>query len=139
MKGGNGVHALSAITGRDPNTVSIREFGELGFVHIPSALRAKNSFDTPKAFDARVISQDEATSGWIIRLERNGEVVMSRDVVSATSTPLDTPLTRFTPLPLTRTAALENTQPFEAPLSSHPAPLPPPPTPGQSSPQSDTV
>lgn len=44
--GGGGVCAWTVITGRSSNIMSIREFGDLCFVHIPGAIRTKANCET---------------------------------------------------------------------------------------------
>jgi transposase InsO family protein len=80
----NGVNAWKALTGRAPNLDSVIKFGSMCFVQVPKETRTKASFDTAKAELARVLGQDAAVSGWIVRMERSGKLVRSRDIRLAT-------------------------------------------------------
>ena len=68
------------LTGRHPNIKSIRTFGEYGYVHIPSEIRRKASFETMQAERCRILGQDPNVSGYLVIRERDGRVIRSRDV-----------------------------------------------------------
>jgi transposase InsO family protein len=83
-KADDGTSAWTKLTGRKPNIDSILKFGSMCFVHIPKETRMKANFETPKAILGRILGQDEAVSGWVVRLESSGRLVRSRDVRLAT-------------------------------------------------------
>ncbi len=70
-------------------TPHIREFGEICFAH---ELRAKSSFENAKGRQARILGQDEAITGYIVRYEDPGAVGHSRDIRTASGIPLETSL-----------------------------------------------
>ena len=84
-------YAWTSWTSRDSSISSIREFGELCFVQVPREIRSKTNLDD-RAIEARILGQDEATSGWIVRFEHNGEIQISRDIRSADGRSINEPL-----------------------------------------------
>lgn len=67
-------------TGREPSVDSIRKFGAPCFVHIPRQARLKARLDEPKAVPGRMIGQSDNISGWIVKIDSNGDIHRSRDV-----------------------------------------------------------
>jgi len=92
-KGDDGINAWFKLTGRQPALDKTMMFGELAFVQVPAETRSKARFDTDKGNLCRVIGQDEAVSGWTVRIEADGRLLNSRDVKSATGEPLRSPQT----------------------------------------------
>ena len=115
MSGIDGKTAWQVITGRETNLDSVREFGEICFAHVPPELRAKSNFENAKGRQARILGQDEAVTGYIVRYEDNGSIGHSRDVRTATGVPLDT-----------RVGSIPTTSHHRIEVTKHP--LPPPPT-----------
>jgi hypothetical protein len=83
-KGNDGTNPWTKLTGRQPNIKSLLRFGSMCFAHIPKETRTKASFSNEKASLGRILGQDEAVSGWVIRLEATHRVIRSRDVRIAT-------------------------------------------------------
>ena len=125
----NTTFAWTSWTSRDSSVSSIREFGELCFVHLPREIRSKTDLDD-RGIEARILGQDEATSGWIVRFEHNGEIQVSRDVRSANGRSITEPLKVQIPLPVPpiRPAAIPPAIPVSTPLLAAPPPGPVPPS-----------
>ena len=68
------------LTMRHPNLHTVRQFGQVNYVQIPSEIRHKNSFDTKSAMRCRILGQDPDVSGWIVLVEATNEIIRSRDV-----------------------------------------------------------
>lgn len=119
-----GVNAWFNLTGRTPNLSKSFMFGEFVYVQIPSETRTKSRLDFDKGELARVLGQEEGMSGWVVRFERTGQFVVSRDVKSASNatTPLR-PLSPPLPPVLTPTVVRPAQPPIPEPL---PAPQPVP-------------
>ncbi|RXK41857.1 hypothetical protein M231_00856 [Tremella mesenterica] len=81
----------------DPNLKNALMFGELVFVQIPGEIRGKSRLDIDKGELGRVVGMDPAKSGWYIRMEKDGKMLFSRDVKSASGHP-STPEKTITPL-----------------------------------------
>ena len=120
-----GVNAWFNLTGRTPNLSKLFMFGEFVYVQIPSETRTKSRLDFDKGELARVLGQEEGMSGWIVRFERTGRIVVSRDVKSANDAP--TPLRPRSPVPPSAIPAPTVVRPVQQPLPEPlPAPLPVP-------------
>ena len=76
----DGINAWQRFTGRKPNINSIMKFGTPVFVHILKETRRKASFQQEKATTAKILGQDESSSGWIVKLDVDDKITRSRDV-----------------------------------------------------------
>ena len=93
-----GTNAWHALTGRKPGLNKAFMFGELVYAQIPVEVRSKSQLDFDKGQLARIVGQEEGMSGWVVRFEHNGQMVVSRDVRSASEYTRPTPIARE-PLP----------------------------------------
>ncbi len=64
---------MGTLTGRQPSLDSILDFGEVCFVQVPAELRVtRDAYTESRAEQARILGQDEGTSGWLVRIESSG-------------------------------------------------------------------
>ncbi|WVQ84952.1 hypothetical protein IAT38_007116 [Cryptococcus sp. DSM 104549] len=82
-RGRDGIDAWERLTGRKTKGKEIMEFGEECWVHITQEMRGKHSFTTPTAERGRFVGVGEGETGMFVLLERNGQVIRSRDVRTA--------------------------------------------------------
>ena len=59
---------------------SLRRFGQRCIVQVPREVRRKNDLTIEKGESGILLGQSETVSGWIIRRDRDGSMVHSRDV-----------------------------------------------------------
>jgi hypothetical protein len=57
----------------------MRMFGGICFVQIPGETRRNNSFEQPKGKMGRALGQQSGSSGWLVRMEDTGNVLLSAD------------------------------------------------------------
>lgn len=74
------------LTMRHPNLHTVRQFGQVNYVQIPSSVRRKDTFDTQNALRCKILGQDPDVSGWIVLVEATNEIIRSRDVKQLTGT-----------------------------------------------------
>ena len=79
--------AWTRLTGRAEGLDSLRAFGERCVVQVPREIRQKADFTVVKGETGIILGQNENVSGWIIRIDRDGSVVNSRDMRPLPETP----------------------------------------------------
>jgi hypothetical protein len=87
------------LTGRAGGIDSLRRFGQRCLVQVPEReVRRKNDLTIEKGELGILLGQSETVSGWIIRRDRDGSMVHSRDVQFLDSAPTELihPLTKET-------------------------------------------
>jgi hypothetical protein len=86
------------LTGRANGIDSLRRFGQRCLVQVPREVRRKNDLTIEKGELGILLGQSETVSGWIIRRDRDGSMVHSRDVQFLDSAPTELihPLTKET-------------------------------------------
>jgi hypothetical protein len=72
--------AWTRLTGRGSGIESVHRFGQRCFVQVPREVRRKNDLSIEKGESGILLGQSETISGWIIRRDRDGAIVHSRDV-----------------------------------------------------------
>src|SRR6478752_10889531 len=72
--------AWTKLTGRGSGIESVHPFGQRCFVQVPREVRRKNDLSIEKGESGIHLGQSETISGWIIRRDRDGAIVHSRDV-----------------------------------------------------------
>ncbi|EJT48733.1 hypothetical protein A1Q1_02278 [Trichosporon asahii var. asahii CBS 2479] len=82
-------------TDRRPQVDRMLEFGKFVYVYVSeeSGRRLKNRLDQPIGQLGRVIGMPVTTTGFEVRLEVNGVIVTSANIVVAPTIPISTPLT----------------------------------------------
>jgi hypothetical protein len=86
-KGDDGINAWKRYTGRNANLSEMRMFGEICFVQVPSETRKKNNLKQLKGKMGRVLGQQAGSSGWLVRMEDTGNVLLSIDISFAHKRP----------------------------------------------------
>jgi hypothetical protein len=77
------------VTGRAGGIDSLRRFGQRCFVQVPREVRRKNDLTIEKGESGVLLGQSETVSGWLVRRDRDGSMVHSRDVRFLDSAPTE--------------------------------------------------